>query len=309
MGINWRETQGETVRARIDPATTKSSSASVMRERDHEKEEEEEDVNDDFTTQGKKGPSSSLKDEYQKWPKFTSAEVKRHDKLNDGWIIIHSRVYDITAFAKTHPGFNNAGQVSTALAIARSLGTDATEEFTAIHSATAWKQLKDFQIGVVCRPEDEGTLAETEEAPKDRPIPKWLSNDRDFWVRYSGGVDEAVLRYLTKNGYPQGEGRQDDDDDEAPPPPPPNPPPKVKVVRSAPKKGVTVVRSAPKTEPAARSLRVDEKQAIGDDDETAAALRTMLKQARKLGDDALVTSLQQQLFEMGAETRRIELDG
>ena len=100
----------------------------------------------------------------------------------------------------------------------------------------------------------------------------------------------------------------DDDDDEAPPPPPPNPPPKVKVVRSAPKKGVTVVRSAPKTEPAARSLRVDEKQAIGDDDETAAALRTMLKQARKLGDDALVTSLQQQLFEMGAETRRIELE-
>ena len=66
--------------------------------------------------------------------------------------------------------------------------------------------------------------------------------------------------------------------------------------------------SAPKTEPAARSLRVDEKQAIGDDDETAAALRTMLKQARKLGDDALVTSLQQQLFEMGAETRRIELE-
>ena len=100
----------------------------------------------------------------------------------------------------------------------------------------------------------------------------------------------------------------DDDDDEAPPPPPPNPPPKVKVVRSAPKKDVRVVRSAPKTEPAARSLRVDEKQAIGDDDETAAALRTMLKQARKLGDDALVTSLQQQLFEMGAETRRIELE-
>ena len=187
-----------------------------MREDHHHQNEKEEDVNDDndddFSIRGKKGPSSL---EYRKWPKFTSAQVKGHDTLRDGWIIIHSRVYDITAFAKTHPGFNNAGQVSTALAIARSLGTDATEEFTAIHSATAWKQLKDFQIGVLCRPEDEGTLAEIE-APKDRPIPKWLSNDRDFWVRYSGGVDEAVLRYLTKNGYPQGEGRQDDDD-EAPP--------------------------------------------------------------------------------------------
>ena len=28
----------------------------------------------------------------------------------------------------------------------------------------------------------------------------------------------------------------------------------------------------------------------------------------ELGDDALVTSLQQQLFEMGAETRRIKLE-
>ena len=39
-------------------------------------------------------------------------------------------------------------------------------------------------------------------------------------MRYSGGVDAAVLRYLTKNGYPQGEGRHrgdDEDDGEAAP--------------------------------------------------------------------------------------------
>merc|ERR1711990_342000 len=132
------------------------------------------------------GPSDV---EYRKWRKFTSEQVSKHARLHDGWIIVHKRVYDITSFAKTHPGFNNAGQVSTALAIARSLGKDATEEFTEIHSTTAWKQLKDFQIGVVCRPGDEETLAE-KEAPKEHVIPKWLSNDRDFWVRYSGGDDE-----------------------------------------------------------------------------------------------------------------------
>jgi hypothetical protein len=44
-------------------------------------------------------------------------------------------------------------------------------------------------------------------------IPKWLSDDRDFWVRYSGGVDKAVLRYLTKNGYPQGDVDEDLADD------------------------------------------------------------------------------------------------
>ena len=46
-------------------------------------------------------------------------------------------------------------------------------------------------------------------------IPEWLKNDRDFWVRYSGGVDASVLRYLTKNGYPQEEDDGDDDDDDS----------------------------------------------------------------------------------------------
>ena len=35
------------------------------------------------------------------------------------------------------------------MAIVRSLGQDCTEEFAYTHSLTAWKQLADFQIGVV----------------------------------------------------------------------------------------------------------------------------------------------------------------
>ena len=53
------------------------------------------------------GPSDV---EYRKWRKFTSEQVSKHARLHDGWIIVHKRVYDITSFAKTHPGFNNAGQ-------------------------------------------------------------------------------------------------------------------------------------------------------------------------------------------------------
>ena len=88
------------------------------------------------------------------WPKFTLGEVAKHVSLKDGWIVIYERVFDITAFAITHPGFHNAGQVSTALAITRNLGKDCTEEFVSIHSATAWAQLHDFQIGVVLRDAD-----------------------------------------------------------------------------------------------------------------------------------------------------------
>jgi cytochrome b involved in lipid metabolism len=156
------------------------------------------------------GPSDV---EYRKWRKFTSEQVSKHARLHDGWIIVHKRVYDITSFAKTHPGFNNAGQVSTALAIARSLGKDATEEFTEIHSLTAWKQLRDFQIGVLAREGEDASVIVSEDDNMEHVIPEWLKNDRDFWVRYSGGVDASVLRYLTKNGYPQEEDDGDDDDD------------------------------------------------------------------------------------------------
>ena len=97
------------------------------------------------------GPSDA---ERACWPKFTLGEVAKHVSLKDGWIVIYERVFDITAFAITHPGFHNAGQVSTALAITRNLGKDCTEEFVSIHSATAWAQLHDFQIGVVLRDAD-----------------------------------------------------------------------------------------------------------------------------------------------------------
>ena len=39
--------------------------------------------------------------------------------------------------------------VSTLFAIMRALGTECTEEFAKIHSKTAWRQLDDFQIGVL----------------------------------------------------------------------------------------------------------------------------------------------------------------
>ena len=64
--------------------------------------------------------SGPCEKERAQWKKFTACECSKHDTLRDGWVIIFDRVYDITVFAVTHPGFDNAGQVSTALAITRS---------------------------------------------------------------------------------------------------------------------------------------------------------------------------------------------
>jgi len=167
------------------------------------------------------GPSHS---ERAYWPKFTLAEVAKHVSLKDGWVVIFDRVFDITTFAITHPGFHNAGQVSTALAITRNLGKDCTDEFVSVHSPTAWHQLHDFQIGVLLRADDDLPLSEIDVVPpvmptrehafdphpvprrNHRPTPTWLTKDRSFWSRYGAGVDDAVLRYLEKQGYKQMRG-------------------------------------------------------------------------------------------------------
>ena len=60
------------------------------------------------------------------WPAFDAAEVAKHCTVDDAWVAVAGSVYDITAFASTHPGWYRAGKVSTALAIARNLGQDCT---------------------------------------------------------------------------------------------------------------------------------------------------------------------------------------
>jgi len=162
-----------------------------------------------------KSPPS--REERATWPSFTMTTVRAHRSLESrGWIVVHERVFDITAFARTHPGFFNAGQVSTAIAVARALGTDATDDFESIHSPRAWTQLADFQIGVLATTNgDENACDGRHDAFEaegvETPVPRWLSNDRDFWVRYGGGVSRGVRRAV---GEDEGEGEARDDDDE-----------------------------------------------------------------------------------------------
>ena len=37
-------------------------------------------------------------------PLIAQAELERHTTAEDCWIVVHSRVYDITAFLDEHPG-------------------------------------------------------------------------------------------------------------------------------------------------------------------------------------------------------------
>ena len=71
--------------------------------------------------------------------RITMAEVEQHASDTDAWIVVKDKVYDCTPFLDKHPG----GSAS----ITMNAGTDCTEDFVAVHSAKAWKDLEEFYIG------------------------------------------------------------------------------------------------------------------------------------------------------------------
>ena len=112
---------------------------------------------------------------------YSLAEVAKHDSSDDGWIVVHGSVYDVTNFIKHHPGWNRGGQTSTVLAIMRTLGTDCSEEFDSIHSAHAQRQLKLYRIGALAKDDDDG--------PPRRRQPLTIAGLASFaWIRILGAV-------------------------------------------------------------------------------------------------------------------------
>ena len=63
---------------------------------------------------------------------LTEAEVAKHDKENDCWVILHGKVYDVTEFLPDHPGGKKA--------IMLFAGKDATEEFDMLHPPNVLKK-------------------------------------------------------------------------------------------------------------------------------------------------------------------------
>lgn len=82
---------------------------------------------------------------------YTLADVQQHDTKEDGWIVVDDIVYDITNFAKHHPGWYSGGMTSTALAIERALGTDCTEEFRELHTPGQLRTLQAYAVGHLTR--------------------------------------------------------------------------------------------------------------------------------------------------------------
>lgn len=74
---------------------------------------------------------------------YSKEEVLKHNKINDCWIIVQNKVYDITAFVKKHPGGSDI--------LMTRAGENATSFFVTKHGLdkNIIKRLEKFQIGVL----------------------------------------------------------------------------------------------------------------------------------------------------------------
>lgn len=74
--------------------------------------------------------------------KFTHEEVSKHNEIEDCWVIIEDRVYDVTSFLEHHPGGYDV--------ILDCAGSDATESFFNFgHSDYAERLIGSYFVGIL----------------------------------------------------------------------------------------------------------------------------------------------------------------
>mmetsp|Transcript_19728 Transcript_19728/g.41220 ORF Transcript_19728/g.41220 Transcript_19728/m.41220 type:complete len:494 (-) Transcript_19728:74-1555(-) len=86
-------------------------------------------------------------------PKYTMEEIGRHNKPDDLWLVVDNRVYDVSKWAKHHPGGH--------LCMENVAGADATDAFENYHPAYVYEsKLPRFLIGTVTNYKDCDFVAE-----------------------------------------------------------------------------------------------------------------------------------------------------
>ncbi|KAG9901515.1 cytochrome b5 reductase-like protein, partial [Aureobasidium melanogenum] len=119
---------------------------------------------------------------------ITSEEVKKHNKKDDIWIIVHGSVYDVTKYLEDHPG--------GAPSLIEVAGQDATAAFEDVgHSSDARETMGQFIIGKLegYQP-DEDDLGD--QKPKELPLLVRIAQAHDQDVKSSS--TEKFARSLLK---------------------------------------------------------------------------------------------------------------
>ncbi|KAK1447445.1 cytochrome b5 [Colletotrichum melonis] len=119
------------------------------------------------------------------------SDLSKHHELDDLWVSIRGRVYDVTKYADDHPG-----GIEVLKDVA---GSDGTESFEYVgHSEDAYKTLKEFQIGVLVEYEDGNDLGAVWDAQRvqvEKP-----SNSKPILV-FTVTAATAALFVVGKSSY------------------------------------------------------------------------------------------------------------
>mmetsp|Transcript_37433 Transcript_37433/g.81498 ORF Transcript_37433/g.81498 Transcript_37433/m.81498 type:complete len:219 (+) Transcript_37433:339-995(+) len=82
-------------------------------------------------------------------PTFTLAEVSKHNRSDDAWIVVKGKIYDITEFIGTRWNSDYGDSVGTIQAILPKVGTDCTDYFIETQTKRVWRVLERYYIGDV----------------------------------------------------------------------------------------------------------------------------------------------------------------
>jgi nitrate reductase (NAD(P)H) len=117
-------------------------------------------------------------------------EIAKHNKYGDSWFVVHGQVYNGTKFLNEHPG--------GAESIIMAAGSDATDDFMAIHSETAKKMMANYHIGRVkanVLPVPRGVATEDPLKPRATFLsPKAWQRSRIF-KKYHVSPDTCVVEF------------------------------------------------------------------------------------------------------------------
>ncbi|KAJ2616396.1 Cytochrome b5 [Coemansia sp. RSA 1365] len=98
---------------------------------------------------------------------YLAAEISKHNKREDIWIVINGHVYDVTGFLDEHPGGEEV--------ILEHAGIDASDAFEDIgHSEDAHDMLKEYLIGKL-----EGATPTAASQTKTQPEHSHLRNKQN----------------------------------------------------------------------------------------------------------------------------------